>query len=770
MSEPLPLPGCTPEPLMSYLKALGVFRLVAEQTDPDARLSWCGGVACLHTKLTQEELATFFLEEYQPTPIMTPWNSASGFAPTKTSNKAPKDKAARKAASTLVASELPRLRPYSEAISNLQGISRGDEDATTWKQDYFMRCRASLPDNVVRWLDTCFSLTNTDLSSFPLLGSGGNDGVTDFGSLFMQRLCQVIEVVPTDTNKGWLRSAIYSDGHEPMIQDTVGQFNPGGIGGANATQGNFEAKSQVNPWDFVLMVEGALLFAGSVARRMGSNNVGDYAAFPFCVQGIAVGNGSFSEKEARERGKEPPNGGELWLPLWSKEVGILELKHLYSEGRAQFGRRQARNAVEFGLAVNLLGVSKGVDSFSRMGFLRRNGKAFLATPLGRVVVHERPNARLLSDLALLDWLDRFRNACRENDGKRDKIPARYKTALRNIDRTIFAFSNRSEQGNDAKYLLDVLRVVGQAERVVATQGLSFFKDKQFGWRIQPLQGLNSQWPEQIYDSAEFRLAASLAGIRPVLKKRKMQVGQLRHYLEPVEGDRFINWTKSQNFKTSSAVWSRQPLDTNLAVVFRRRQMEAFREGIAGIPLYSPIFARLDDVIAFLNNETDDDKLCDLLWGLIGIDWSKVKKNEWMKPERPIPTEFGIPRLVVQNRFFGRKTVRVSNRRLNQVQTRIIWRLSSESEPNAKPDPHVFHILTSGRGDAVTQCVDRAARRLKSGGLLVCGYRNRRQAGKSLAVLSPFSPERLLASMLFPLSNRDLQRIANSVLYPPESEE
>ncbi len=25
----LPLPGCTPEPLMNYLKALGVFRLVA---------------------------------------------------------------------------------------------------------------------------------------------------------------------------------------------------------------------------------------------------------------------------------------------------------------------------------------------------------------------------------------------------------------------------------------------------------------------------------------------------------------------------------------------------------------------------------------------------------------------------------------------------------------------------------------------------------------------------------------------------------------------
>ena len=28
------LHGCTPEPLMSYLKALGILRLVAEQADP----------------------------------------------------------------------------------------------------------------------------------------------------------------------------------------------------------------------------------------------------------------------------------------------------------------------------------------------------------------------------------------------------------------------------------------------------------------------------------------------------------------------------------------------------------------------------------------------------------------------------------------------------------------------------------------------------------------------------------------------------------------
>ena len=34
------LPGCQPEPLSSYLKSLGVLRLVALQLDPEARGFW----------------------------------------------------------------------------------------------------------------------------------------------------------------------------------------------------------------------------------------------------------------------------------------------------------------------------------------------------------------------------------------------------------------------------------------------------------------------------------------------------------------------------------------------------------------------------------------------------------------------------------------------------------------------------------------------------------------------------------------------------------
>ena len=56
------LTGCTPEPLMGYLKALGVFRLVSEQIDPQARAAWKDGCLVLHSTLDEEGLISFFHE------------------------------------------------------------------------------------------------------------------------------------------------------------------------------------------------------------------------------------------------------------------------------------------------------------------------------------------------------------------------------------------------------------------------------------------------------------------------------------------------------------------------------------------------------------------------------------------------------------------------------------------------------------------------------------------------------------------------------------
>ena len=72
----IPLPGCAPEPLMAYLKAIGVLRLVAEQQDPAARGSWGPSGFILTSSLNDQNLLAFFLQAYAPTPIVAPWGSS----------------------------------------------------------------------------------------------------------------------------------------------------------------------------------------------------------------------------------------------------------------------------------------------------------------------------------------------------------------------------------------------------------------------------------------------------------------------------------------------------------------------------------------------------------------------------------------------------------------------------------------------------------------------------------------------------------------------
>ena len=731
MVNAIALPGCTPEPLMGYLKALGLFRLVATQADPAARLSWANGVAVLHTTLDRAGLLDFFVNRYCPTPVLAPWNGGGGF---QGGGEGPVEAVARGTS--------PRFAEYRDTITALRQFP--PMDAAFPKERLLERCRNELPDAAVAWLDACVVLGEERVGYFALLGTGGNDGRLDFTSNFLQRLEDVIALdadadAPKNSDDA-LKAALFADTLVTLTDAAVGQFNPGGVGGPNGGQRKFEAASRVNPWDFVLMVEGALLFAGSVARRLNATGVGR-AAFPFTVESVAVGYGSSAAKEETSDGSR----AELWLPLWDRPFTFPEARQLFGEGRAQLGRRQAKNAVEFGLAVNLLGVSRGVTAFARYGFLKRNGLAFLASPLGRVPVTPRPQARLLDDPSLRDWVDRLRRAC--ND--KDKTPARYQAALRDIDRATFAFAVRSESGNDAKSLVEVLRALGRAERTLA-KGLAFCADK----FVKPLAGLSADWLALADDGSDvFRLAASLAGVRGEGK-----VGPMRAFLEEVEAARYVNWSPG----STSAVWSARPLADNLAAVFRRRQMEAFRAGEDGVPLACKRPARLDDVLAFLHGETDDDKLSDLLWGLVAVDWRKAPRTKAERGVRAVPFAFGVPRLVVKPLAYRGRAVPDT--------TRCAWTIDRTAAAGVKADAGAFDRLASGRIDAVAECVTHAAGRLKSGGLLVRGYRNRGRAGQPLEVSRSFDPTRLLAAMLFPLPNRDLVRIANAVLSAPESEE
>ena len=251
----LELRGCAPEPLMAYLKALGIFRLVAEQKDKDARTYWQNDEFVLRSTLDRDAMVEFFLNEYQPTPIVSPWNGGSGFHPKDNS----------KALDTILALESPRFQLWNEVISTGKEILA--QQGPSKKEWVLAQCRTRFPDEALDWLDAAYVLTSDGSKFPPLLGTGGNDGRLEFSNNFMQNIVLALNLEARRNGPTIIRNqlvaAVFNEGSPELLKRSNGFYNPGGVGGANSSVG-FDGDALTNPWDYVLMFEGALLFAGAV--------------------------------------------------------------------------------------------------------------------------------------------------------------------------------------------------------------------------------------------------------------------------------------------------------------------------------------------------------------------------------------------------------------------------------------------------------------------------------------------------------------------------
>ena len=561
----LVLEGCVSSVLASYLKALAVHRLVAEQLDPGVRSWWDDdGRFHLESSASREELVAFFAERYAPTPVVTPWNGGSGWWGR-----------CAEGLTALRASDIERLAPYRATIDAVDrllaelNVHEAPEKQQKWT--LLGRARSRLPDEALSWLDAVYAISEEPVYA-ALLGSGGNDGNMDFASNFMQRLAEVL-LAPVKgnrrlvTNADRLDAAIFGGSRAGVVRNvSVGQFVPARVGGANLTAG-FSGGGGANPWDYILAIEGTLLFAGAAVRRLESAGDRD-AAFPFHVAMSAVGYGSASVAD-REK-----DGSELWLPLWSQPASFPEAAGFFSEGRLQVGSRRAHDGLDAARALALLGVDRGIERFQRVGILMRNGRSFLATSQGTLPVRAIPR------VALLDEITQF---VRRVDRLKNPAPA-VSAALRALRSAMFAASRRDLE------LTEVLCALGALERAI-TRSPKAMGDT---W-LRPLRALDGEWFKAADDgSAEFALAASFSTWR------------LRADLEPHNGH---GWDPNVKVRWSHGA----PLD-NLVDVARRRLVRDGAEALRA--LAGRGHPRAPAALgALIGGAIDLRKLDDLLFGL-----------------------------------------------------------------------------------------------------------------------------------------------------------
>ncbi|MFM9888611.1 MAG: type I-U CRISPR-associated protein Csx17 [Burkholderiales bacterium] len=597
------LQGCTPTPLASYLKALAVLRLVAEAGadgggDSDATGFWRDDMFVLRTRLTREELRGFFLERYRPTPLIAPWNGGSGFY-TKDNIDG---------ISALSLSTAARFDQYRLAISIGRSVVTQCELSESPKQEaksiFLKSLRNIATEPLLRWMDAAVILSDDDPRYPPLLGTGGNDGRLDFTNNFMQRLADIFDVPSGKPRLGAsasLDAGLFAYASDSLANRAIGQFSPGTAGGPNASSG-FEGDALINPWDFVLMLEGAVLFAASTARRLESANSAILAA-PFTVRSSAGTVGGASA------GDDVDARGEIWMPLWTAPFGFDELRCLLAEGRAAVNARPSRDGLDFARAVAQLGVDRGISGFQRYGFLMRSGKSFLATPMNRVAVRRNSDADLITDLERNQWIGSVQRYARD-----DNAPNAFRAAARKLDTALFAMTQQASR----IALQSVLRQVGRIDAAISNSPKA-----QESVRT-PVPRLSLAWAMKADDqSSEYRIAAALAGLC-VRDDKGHRVLHARRHLAAVseasnkEGDRKSEPT------SRLVVWGPGPLIKNLAAVLHRRRLESIALGAEGEVLASQTGATCEDVAAFLSGATDDTRIGELLGGLACVDWSDAK--------------------------------------------------------------------------------------------------------------------------------------------------
>ena len=605
-----------------------------------------------------------------------------------------------------------------------------------------------------QWVDAAVALDERQKKGFEftsLFGSGGNDGRMEFTKNLRRHLDALFDIESGAARKdadNRLRAALFSlptnflihewrrDGKKQDV--AVGQLFPGRVGGTNMGAG-FEGKATINPWEFVLMLEGAVALVTGMSRR---GDVGrPRVSSPFWVEAASAGFASASELEGSPR-------GEQWLPLWPHPLEYGELIELIREGRAQVGRLQTTRAGDLVRAAARLGLARGIEWLQRFAYLERNGQSNLAVSAGRFRVASRSHQVLLEEVAA--WIDRLVWHARRS--KDNNVPLSLGAVARRTQEALFAVCRHDATPTEWRELLIAL---GDAEFALVRSGKSPAR--------RPLPRLSWGWIAAVDDGTPhgrtaLRLALSLSSQhRPPDKDGTALQDSVRRHFLPLD-DSSREWPRFQLDDRGRAerdpelVCMGRDLVTDAIVLVRRRSIwartsEPGRDRAPQLPLWSAgaCEATLEEIGAWVRGEVHDDAVYALVRPLLALDWDAIHDGQLGSRLPAVPG--GVPEPL-------HMLLRLAH---------LPFDISIEG-PNGRPeagvtvrlDPEPLRRLAAGDLDGALRVV---VRRLGASGLRPV-FRH--------GVATPALARRLAASLAFPISRAAAARAARLVCKPYET--
>lgn len=594
-------------PLASYLKALGILRLVSEQKDSACRGAWRNDRFVLASCLSREELESFFLKEYRPNAVFNPWGGRSGFYPSKS------ETTSRELLERIVESKEERFADFKSDVGTVQKAleihdNRKPKDG---EEQYVLlsEIHNTLRGAGANWIPTCAPLGPDANTSYkpPIFGTGGNEGSGSYTSAFYKAVVECL------LDRKWdegLSETLWNALSQSLWKGNFGQFVPDSNG---------------NAWDLLLAFEGAQIVRSNVARCLASLR-SSVLSSPFSVSSGATGVGSLASNDENiiQKGKTFEGRGEQWFPLWKTWATCPEVRALFDEGRIS-SKKMKPTPLDLASAISRSAVPKGIDSFIRYGYLqRRNCATHFAVPLGRIPVVARPRSRLIDNIST--WMDRLHKEARSRTAS-----ARIVVAERALSDAAFDALTHDESPSRWQKVLLALVEVERLQASGTARG------------IGPIPRLSPEWLVACDDgSAEYRLARALGSAAARFSESGYPVDSIRgHFLPFDKNGRKLE--KEENGRNVRVVaHGRRPMEDLTAILERRTVESGQKEGRHPQIKAAPgAGALLSDLSLWIDGRVDPFRCVNLARAFMALDWRRWSPSDngtALSPSRDFPSD------------------------------------------------------------------------------------------------------------------------------------
>lgn len=553
----------------------------------------------------------------------------------------------------------------------------------------------------------------------PLFGSGGNAGRRDFAKGWRQavELLQSAKQEGGDRElKAWLLGEPTSWLKERLA---AGSWFSSATKLYNSGQCPYREEG-VSPWAMVFACEGVAFFAGSASRRLGVQSR-SRGAFPFvCEASSPICPG--------EAGRD---WGEVWAPIWERPMTLAEVRALFARGRAEVGGRGAVTPAAFAAAIVRRGVDAGISGFLRFALGATTSANTFEPRYGGLVPteskHEGTVARPQTAERVLQLIEKLPRDRKQRKGWQF-------VGLRGpVERSLIRLAQNPGEPSALLTLLD--EVVGALDRVDRN-----LEHRKAGvtWTPLPLEELRGLFLSTPPET-EARLAAALVSgfVEP------LPFTLYRFGVERNRGSRFFH----PQSPPARWVFRHGSLARTLTAVSVRLALDAERQNKSWMEKKTrttPITVSISDVQAWLDGWVNEEALALWLGRFALFQWEFIPR--WLLEvfsAQPQVSAVSGPMLLVGLlqpffNFFDRYA-------LGSLGQSIGITTPVESETTAF-SPSVARALVglvrSGQVDAAVQLV--AARYAMLNLPLV----------RCQVPWNVCDPERLLAAMLFPLTQKE----------------